>query len=59
VPEREAPSPRRRRSSVAEVAAGALLLVLWAWLWTTFLSGVVSPGAKLAPPPAASASATR
>jgi len=33
--------------SLAEIAAGLVLLVLWVCLWTTFIAGVVSPGAAL------------
>jgi len=55
-----APRPSlRTTSALPEVAAGAALLVLWAWLWTTLLTGVVSPAAQLraTAQPAAAASA--
>jgi len=59
VPARER-SPARGLSSLAEIAAGVVLLVLWACLWTTFIAGVVSPGAALReaarPAPAAATS---
>jgi hypothetical protein len=50
---------RPRRSGLAEVGAGILLLAVWAWLWSTLLAGVVAPGARLGPsrPDAASAAA--
>jgi hypothetical protein len=52
-----APAPRSfegpfrsgsRWAGVAEVAAGVLLLVLWALLWSVLLAGVASPGGRLA-----------
>jgi hypothetical protein len=36
-----------RASALSEVVAGALLLVLWAFLWSAFLAGVVAPGGQL------------
>lgn len=40
--------PRTPRVNPAwEIAAGALLLVIWALLWSFFLSGVVEPSAAL------------
>ena len=36
-----------RRNPAWEIVAGALLLVVWALLWSFFLSGVVEPGVAL------------
>lgn len=38
---------RPGRSGAAEVAAGALLVVLWALLWSVFVSGVLAPAGRL------------
>ncbi len=46
-----------RRNPAWEIAAGALLLVIWALLWSFFLSGVVEPGAALERQAAAHATA--
>lgn len=38
---------RPGRSGAAEVAAGALLVLLWALLWSVFVSGVLAPADRL------------
>ena len=46
-----ATATRRRTpggSGLAEIVAGVLLLVAWAFLWTFFIAGVVGPAAGLA-----------
>lgn len=42
-------APRRRihRGPAAEVLAGALLILLWALLWSVFVEGVVEPARGL------------
>lgn len=47
-----------RRNPAWEIVTGALLLVVWALLWSFFLSGVVEPGAALERQAAARATAT-
>jgi len=46
-----------RFSGAAEIAVGALLVVVWAMLWALFITGVVEPAAGMQARPAAHAAA--